>query len=242
MKKTDKQRIKLPLGSTSFYSGNYFHSQLDSLNRLFVSLSYEEDKEALISLYHLYIVALCSFIETEVKWTTRVYLTRTQNEVKGQHRILLNFAENRLSGSSWDRLNQDLSTYLEEPLPQSIQNSKSKTAVSKLFELRNSIMHGNAFTIAHFQDLDNPEIITSNIEGRGKSVYDYLIQEKLLTDDSIRDLNYFELNPSVVHHFIDHTYTYITGLLEFISNKLDYDLLEDHRIHFARRKHDCLLK
>lgn len=214
--------------------------QINSLTKLFLLLDYDNDRKGLSSLWHVYVLNLCSFLEGLLRLTYNDYLTRNINKISdNQHLHLLEESKKVLQTLPWEKLRKSATLYLEEQLPADITSSSSFKTVCLLFKLRNSIVHGNDFEI---------DIICGNnsyryeVSGKAKEVYKYLIEKELLSAAELENLDYYELNPKSVHFFIKETYVFTKKYLKYITSKTDFDYLKQfEESGFFNGNHNKLL-
>jgi len=208
-------------GTMTYEGLDHFPRQIDSLNRVYIQLDYKNDKEGLVSLWHLYILSLCTFLEGLLRTSYKSYSMRNYNNITdAQHHNLLAESLKVLEGLTWEKLKQSASLYLEEPLPKEFKESSCYKSVNILFALRNLLIHGNDFEV---EIIDSHLGMRYEVSGKAKEVYDYLLEKKLLMPEEIQNINHYELNAKAVHFFIKESIHFTEIYLKFLSAKSDFD-------------------
>lgn len=116
MTKTEENIV---IAGVSFDGLRNWPKKMDALNKIFLNLSY--DKEDLNPLWHLYVITLCTFLESFLRDSYKLNLRKNINHISDfDHLHLIEEATGSLNRLSWEGLiNSTL--YLEGPIPENIK-------------------------------------------------------------------------------------------------------------------------
>jgi hypothetical protein len=222
-----EKRNKQSMGYYTLDGLVHLSRQLDSLNKLYLLLKYDNNKESLNSLYHMYIYSLCSFCECLLRTTFDSTILKNWNDIKDHHHhLLIDEARKSLESLSWENLRKKELTFLGVEIPNEIKESESFKTISIMFRLRNLLIHGSNFQISLMSDYEN-ENLWYEITGQAQGVYEFLIEKKLIFKNELKNLGHYELTSTSIFYFISNVLEFTVNYSKFLNSLTGYDYYKE---------------
>ena|GEM_PF-2578210 len=223
---------------------NVFKKEIESY-KLYINKAKTRKRKTpfIATLYHMYVYILCSFSESLLRTTYDSVLSKDWNEIRDPQLLnLIEQAQKRLKGLSWENLKREDKTYLGVELPKDLRESESLIAVNVLFKLRNLLIHGNNFEKVIMIDYPSNDSRYA-ITGKGEGVYMFLIEKKLMRSEEIEKLGYYELNSETIFYFISQIISFTKLYTEFLQTITGKDYKEYYsQIGLFDERHKILKK